>query len=63
MSHVTLTRLKRQAKRLGITHDRIAAEAHVGRTLVVHVFAGRAKSKNVLRTVRRMIAEIQERAA
>lgn len=57
VSHAYLTRLKRQAKKLQITHDRIAAEAGVGRTLVVHVFAGRAKSRNVVATVRRLIAE------
>ena len=63
MSHVTLLRLKRQAKVLRITHDRIAAEAHVGRTLVVHVLAGRAKSANVVATVKRLIAEAREKEA
>lgn len=57
MSHSTLARLKREAKALRITHDRIAAEANVGRTLVVHVLAGRAKSANVVATVKRLIAE------
>lgn len=61
MSHATLLRLKRQAKQHGITHDRIAAEAGVGRTLVVHVLAGRAKSANVVATVKRLIAEAQAR--
>lgn len=63
MSHVTLLRLKRQAKRLGITHDRIAAEAQVGRTLVVHVLAGRSKSQNVVATVKRLIAAAKDSAA
>ena len=57
MSHVTLARLKDKAKRLGITHDRIAAEAKVGRTLVVHVLAGRSKSANVVSTIERLILE------
>lgn len=67
MSHVTLTRLKRQAKRLGITHDRIAAEAaktslrgSVSRTMVAHTFAGRTKSANVVATARRLIAEAKQ---
>jgi hypothetical protein len=55
----TLARLKRDAKRLHITHDRIAAAAGVHRTLVVNVFARRATSANVVGTVQRLIAEAQ----
>jgi hypothetical protein len=57
VSHVTLARLKSKSKRLRITNDRIADEAGVGRTLVVHVLAGRAKSANVVKTIKRLIAE------
>ncbi len=70
MSHVPLTRLKRQAKQLGITHDVVAAEASktskrgsVGRTLVVHVLAGRAKSANVVATIKRLIADAKNGSA
>lgn len=62
MSRDTLQRLKRQLKRVGITHERVAAEAGVGRTLVVHVLAGRAKSANVVATVKRLIAEAKNTA-
>ena len=55
MSHATLFRLKRQAQRYGITQDAIAAAAGVGRTLVSHVFAGRARSSNVVTTARRLV--------
>lgn len=55
MSHVSLVRLKRQARRSGITQDEIAAAANVGRSLVSHVFAGRAKSSNVVATTRRLV--------
>jgi len=56
VTHATLSRLKRQARRYGITHDQIAEAARVGRTLVSHVLAGRAKSANVIGTTRRLIA-------
>jgi hypothetical protein len=49
--------LKRQLKSRGITHDQVAQAASVGRTLVVHVLAGRAKSQNVVDTVKRLLAE------
>lgn len=57
MSHRTLARLKRELKARRITHDQVAEAARVGRTLVVHVLAGRAKSQNVVDTVKRMLAE------
>ena len=56
MSHVSLVNLKRQAKRYGITQDEIASAASVGRSLVAHVFAGRAKSANVVAVARRLVA-------
>lgn len=56
MSHVSLVNLKRQAKRYGITQDDIASAASVGRSLVSHVFAGRAKSLNVVAVARRLVA-------
>lgn len=56
MSHDSLARLKRKLKRHGITQDEVAREAGVGRTLVVHVLAGRAKSANVVATVKRLLA-------
>jgi hypothetical protein len=49
--------LKRQLKARKITHDQVALAAGVGRTLVVHVLAGRAKSQNVVDTVKRLLAE------
>jgi transcriptional regulator with XRE-family HTH domain len=57
VSHDTLQRLKRQLKKQGITHDQVASAANVGRTLVVHVLAGRAKSSNVVATVKRLLAD------
>lgn len=60
MSHVRLARLKRQLKSARITHDRVAAEARVGRTLVVHVLAGRAKSANVIATAERLLADAKK---
>jgi transcriptional regulator with XRE-family HTH domain len=56
VSHVSLVNLKRQAKRYGITQDDIASAASVGRSLVSHVFAGRAKSLNVVAVARRLVA-------
>lgn len=56
MSHVSLVNLKRQAKRYGVTQDDIASAASVGRSLVSHVFAGRAKSLNVVAVARRLVA-------
>jgi len=56
VSHVSLVDLKRQAKRYGVTQDDIAAAASVGRSLVSHVFAGRAKSSNVVAEARRLVA-------
>lgn len=57
MNHESLARLKRQAKRLHITHDVIAEAAGVGRTCVVKVLGGQGKSANVLRVTRHLIAE------
>ena len=52
-----LLRLKRQLKKARITHDRVAGEANVTRTMVVHVFAGRTTSRNVLATAQRLLDE------
>jgi transcriptional regulator with XRE-family HTH domain len=57
VSHGTLARLKKQLKARGITHERVAEAAGVGRTLVVHVLAGRAKSANVVATAKRLLIE------
>lgn len=54
----TLARLKRRLKRLGITHDRIAAAAEVHRTMVVKVLSGHAKSAKVLDAAKRMVEEV-----
>lgn len=62
MSHITLARLKKQLKVHRITHDQVAQAANVGRTLVVHVLAGRAKSQNVVDTVKRLLAEARNGA-
>jgi transcriptional regulator with XRE-family HTH domain len=59
VTHIALGRLRQQAKRCGITQEQIAAAANVGRSLVSHVFAGRAKSSNVVATTRRLIAARQ----
>lgn len=58
LSQTTRNRMRTQLKRRGITHDRIAAEANVSRTCVVHVLAGRGKSQNVVNTIKRLIAEV-----
>ena len=56
----TLARLKRNLKRLGITQDRVAAQAGVTRTHVSHVLAGRFTSAKVLETAGALIAEAQQ---
>jgi transcriptional regulator with XRE-family HTH domain len=56
VSHLSLIRLKRQARRYGVTQDEIAVAANVGRSLVSHVFAGRAKSSNVVGAALRLVA-------
>lgn len=55
----TLARLKRHLKRLGITQDRVAAQAGVTRTHVSHVLAGRFTSAPVLDAARGLIAEAE----
>jgi hypothetical protein len=57
-----LPHLKRQMKRLEITQDRVASVARVHRTMVNKVINGRAKSKDVLATIRGLIAAEQEMA-
>ena len=53
----SLEALRTKLKARKITHDQVATAAGVGRTLVVHVLAGRAKSQNVLDTVKRLLAQ------
>lgn len=57
MGHVTLLRLKRTLKRVGVTQTQVAHAAGVSRTMVVHTLAGRTTSRKVLDTARRLIAE------
>jgi transcriptional regulator with XRE-family HTH domain len=57
VSHRTLQRLRKELKKKGITHDVVADAAGVKRTLVTHLLAGRAKSQNVLDTIKRLLAE------
>lgn len=52
-----LADLRAACKRLGITQMAIAHAAGVTRPMVVNVFAGRATSRNVIDTIRRLIAE------
>jgi hypothetical protein len=58
-----LAQIKAALKRHGITHDRVAASARrpVARTTVVHVLAGRVKSRNVLEAAERLLAEARQR--
>jgi transcriptional regulator with XRE-family HTH domain len=53
----TLARLKRALQRHGITQLRVAQEAGVGKYHVCHVLAGRAVSRNVVNTAKRLLAE------
>jgi len=52
-----LADLKAACKRHGITHDAIAAAAGVTRPLVVNVLAARDRSRNVVETASRLVAE------
>jgi hypothetical protein len=60
---VDVRALKLKAKRFGITHDEIAAEAGVTRPLVVNVFAGRNTSRNVVEATVRLIREARRQRA
>lgn len=67
LSPRTLARLKADLKRVGVTYRQVAEEAsktsprgHVGIHMVSHVLAGRAKSQNVVRTVRRLITQARD---
>lgn len=55
--HKEATRLKGALKRAGITQDRVAAEAGVGRTMVVHLLAGRCESARVVQIIKRLLAQ------
>jgi len=52
----TLARLKRALQTRGILQKAVAEEAGVSKFQVSHVLAGRAKSQNVVDTVKRMLA-------
>lgn len=54
-----LASLYRELKANGVRHREVAAEAHVKVSTVCHVLAGRVKSKNVVTTAKRLIAERQ----
>jgi len=43
----------------GITQQRVAEEAHVSRSLVSHVLAGRAQSRNVVEAAERLLSQQQ----
>jgi DNA-binding LacI/PurR family transcriptional regulator len=49
-------------QRRGILHKTVAAEAGVSKFLVSHVLAGRAKSQNVVNTMKRLTAAPPEPA-
>lgn len=55
--NTTVARLKRKLHAVGITQQRVAETAGVDKTHVCHVLAGRAKSANVVRMAKRLIAE------
>jgi predicted transcriptional regulator len=56
-TRTTLHRIKRAAKWRGITQIQIAEAAAVTRQHVCHVLAGRVKSRAVISTAKRLIAE------
>jgi hypothetical protein len=53
----TLLRLRNALQRAGIPHGQVAAEAGVSKFMVSHVLNGRAKSANVIATIKRLLAE------
>lgn len=57
----SLARLKRRLQRAGIAQGQVATEAHVTKFMVCHVLAGRAKSRNVVTTAKRLLAEAKAR--
>lgn len=64
MSKRSLAELKKQLKAAGVTHDRVAAEAHVTRTMVVNVLAGRTTSEsNVIATIKRLLSDREHAVA
>jgi transcriptional regulator with XRE-family HTH domain len=58
----TITKLKRQLKRAGISQERVALEANVTRTMVNHVVNGRARSRRVLFAIERLLERCAEAA-
>ncbi len=59
MTRRQIAQIQRKCKRLGITHQAIATEAHVTRPMVSLVFLHRAKSQNVLDAAGRLIAKAE----
>jgi hypothetical protein len=62
VSQRNIARLKTQLKKARITHDRVAREANVTRTMVVHVLSGRAKSSKVIAAAERLLDEARRAA-
>jgi hypothetical protein len=58
---VYVAALKASCRHFRITHDRIAATAKVTRPMVVNVFAGRKRSRNVIETAQRLVARAERR--
>ncbi len=54
--YARLVSLAQQLSAQGITHDHVAAEAGVNRTMVCNVLRGRATSANVLQTIERLLS-------
>jgi transcriptional regulator with XRE-family HTH domain len=52
----TVLQLKKQLKQAKITQDEVAAEAGVGRTMVVHFLAGRYGSDRVRTAAEKLLA-------
>lgn len=59
----TLARLKRTLKRRGITQDRIAAEAGVGRTYVNHYLNGRRAPLKIKQAIERLLVGDEQKAS
>lgn len=57
----TVTRLKRQLKKMGITQDHIATRAAVSRTYVNHWWNGRRQGERIEIAARVLLAEAERR--
>lgn len=58
-----LARLKRELKRRGITQDRIASEAGVGRTYVNHYLNGRRSPLKIKQAIERLLVGAEAKSA